>query len=553
MLLTLSIRDIVLIEQLDLNWVAGLSTLTGETGAGKSIVLDALGLAIGARGDAGMVRHGAEQGSVTAVFQIDHRADIMALLHENGFAPTDELILRRIQHKDGRSRAFINDTPSSVGLLAEIGSSLVEIHGQSENQALIAPATQRALLDAFGHLEALVGAVADAFAAWTQAAELWRAFQERQEMGSAELAFVQESIAELQRLDAQKGEAETLAAARALQKNMGRLTTDITEALECLNAEGGAETSLSRALSAIERAAPLSEGALDTTLAALQRAEVELNEGRQLLADAAARLDADPAALERLEDRLFALKDVARKHRVETDDLPDLLATFQTRLSELDDDPATGKKLQAESGAAEQAYQKLAGELSGKRQAAAERLAQAVNGELSFLKLDGAQFRVSVEPAETATAQGLDRVRFVAQTNPGTPEGPISKIASGGELARFMLALKVVLAPSDHHHTLIFDEVDAGVGGAVAEAVGARLKNVAEKHQVLVVTHSPQVAARGHTQWRIHKMKNAAELMHTCVDVLDDPARREEIARMLSGAEITNEARAAAERLLTAS
>lgn len=553
MLLSLSIRDIVLIDQLDLNWSDGLSTLTGETGAGKSIVLDALGLAIGARGDAGMVRHGADHGSVTAVFQIDERGDILSVLHDNGLAAGDELILRRVQHKDGRSRAFINDTPTSIGLLAQIGAGLVEVHGQSENQALIAPVTQLALVDAFGGLGDQVVAVGQAYGQWQADAQALQAYQERQAKGSAEATFLRESVAELRKLDAKTGESEALSAARAMHKNMGRLTTDITEALSFLSSEAGAETSLNRALGLIERAAPMADGGLDDTLSALQRAEVELGEACALLAHVAQNLEADPQALERLEDRLFALKDIARKHRVEADDLPALLADMETRLEALDDDPATGKKLAQASALAEEHYHRLAAALSAARRSAGSGLADAVNAELVFLKLNGAQFRVAIEAADVAGPKGLDRIGFVAQTNPGMPEGPISKIASGGELARFMLALKVVLAPSDHQHTLVFDEVDAGVGGAVAEAVGARLKRVADRHQVLVVTHSPQVAARGDRQWRIHKQNNDGGQTQTCVDVLDDQARCEEIARMLSGAEITNEARAAAQRLLSAS
>jgi DNA repair protein RecN (Recombination protein N) len=553
MLLTLSIRDIVLIDQLELNWTAGLSTLTGETGAGKSILLDALGLAIGARGDASMVRHGVDQGSVTAIFSLHERDDIVSLLEENGIPAGDELILRRIQHKDGRSRAFINDTPTSVGLLAQIGDAMVEIHGQSENQALIAPATQLSLLDAFGGLSPQVQKVTQAFQQWRTDADAWQAYQERQQAGNEEIAFLQASVSELTALDPKPGEVDELAAARALQKNIGRLTVDMTEALNSLAGDGGAELGLSRAVGLIEKLAPMAEGALDESLAGLQRAEVELNEARRLLDEVAAHMDADPLALERLEDRLFALKDLARKHRVEPDGLPSLLANMRERLNALDDDPAIGKKLHAACEKSQAQLDDAATQLSAARHTAALGLAEAVNGELLSLKLDGATFRVAVEAAEQIGPQGRDKIRFVAQTNPGTPEGPISKIASGGELARFMLALKVVLAPSDHSHTLIFDEVDAGVGGAVAEAVGARLNRVAQKHQVLVVTHSPQVAARGDQQWRVFKDQQNSGATRTQVDVLDLGARREEIARMLSGAEITDEARAAADRLLAVS
>ena len=553
MLLTLSIRDIVLIDQLELNWTAGLSTLTGETGAGKSILLDALGLAIGARGDASMVRHGVDQGSVTAIFSLHERDDILSLLEENGIPAGDELILRRIQHKDGRSRAFINDTPTSVGLLAQIGDAMVEIHGQSENQALIAPATQLSLLDAFGGLSPQVQKVTQAFQQWRTDADAWQAYQERQQAGNEEIAFLQASVSELTALDPKPGEVDELAAARALQKNIGRLTVDMTEALNSLAGDGGAELGLSRAVGLIEKLAPMAEGALDESLAGLQRAEVELNEARRLLDDVAAHMDADPLALERLEDRLFALKDLARKHRVEPDGLPSLLADMRERLNALDDDPAIGKKLHAACEKSQAQLDDAAAQLTAARHTAALGLAEAVNGELLSLKLDGATFRVAVEAAEQIGPQGRDKIRFVAQTNPGTPEGPISKIASGGELARFMLALKVVLAPSDHSHTLIFDEVDAGVGGAVAEAVGARLSRVAQKHQVLVVTHSPQVAARGDQQWRVFKDQQNSGATRTQVDVLDLGARREEIARMLSGAEITDEARAAADRLLAVS
>lgn len=430
---------------------------------------------------------------------------------------------------------------------------MVEIHGQSENQALIAPATQLSLLDAFGGLSPQVQKVTQAFEQWRTDADAWQAYQERQQAGNEEIAFLQASVSELAALDPKLGEVDELAAARALQKNIGRLTIDMTEALNSLTGDGGAELGLSRAVGLIEKLAPLAEGALDESLAGLQRAEVELNEARRLLDDVAAHMDADPLALERLEDRLFALKDLARKHRIEPDGLPGLLSDMRDRLNALDDDPAIGKKLQAAYEKSQAQLDDAAAQLSAARHTAALGLAEAVNSELLSLKLDGATFRVAVEAAEQIGPRGRDKIRFVAQTNPGTPEGPISKIASGGELARFMLALKVVLAPNDHGHTLIFDEVDAGVGGAVAEAVGARLNRVAQNHQVLVVTHSPQVAARGDQQWRVFKDQQNAGTTRTQVDVLSLEARREEIARMLSGAEITDEARAAADRLLAVS
>ncbi len=550
MLLSLTIRDIVLIENLNLSWTAGLTTLTGETGAGKSILLYALGLATGARGEAGLVRQGCKQGSASAIFDCQNRADIEALLNDNDIPENDgELVLRRVQGADGKGRAYINDTPVSIGLLARFGQALVEIHGQNESQTLTDAAVQLDLLDGFANTLDLRDKTSTAFRAWQDAANALAEYQTQLEKSGDEIEHLQRSVEDLKRLSPKAGEAEELDRLRRLQQNAGKLTGALEAIVASLDGEAGAEAQLNDALRAGERAAAVDAEALGDVMASLDRARVEVTEALAQVQDVARRLSMDPAALEATEDRLFALRDIARKHRCEIDALPDLFVSLSARLASLDDDPAVLKRYQKASDEAQAQYQKLAADLRRARIAAALKLDQAVNAELPDLKLAAACFRTEISDAAEAGPKGFDRVRFLAQTNPGTPEGPIAKIASGGELARFMLALKVVLADADAPRCLIFDEVDVGVGGAVAEAVGSRLRQLAQHHQVLVVTHAPQVAARGQTHWRVQK--NAADgVSLTSVEDLVAEHRREEIARMLSGAQVTDEARAAAEKLL---
>ena len=556
MLLSLSIRDIVLIDKLDLDWHGNLCTLTGETGAGKSILLDALGLALGARGDAGLVRSGAGQGSVAAVFDISKNEPVQAVLNENGLAAgadVNELILRRIQTADGRSRAFCNDAPVSVGLLSQLGSVLVEIHGQNESQALTDARTQRRLLDQFAGIEDDVRALGDLHSAKMQLEKRLAAHRDALARAAQEADYLTNAVAELETLDAQSGEEENLADQRTLLMNAEKIAVDLDEARKFLAGDTGVETALNGALRRLEKAAPEAAGKLDAAVNALDRALIEAAEAREAVQAAAGEIQHDPAELARVEDRLFALRAAARKHNVGCNDLPDVLAQLAQQLTDIDGGADRLAEMELAYEAAKTAYSDAAQRLSAARLAAAEELDRCVNSELAPLKLDGGRFETRVEVGDVAEggADGIDRVSFDASTNPGMAPGPIARIASGGELARFMLALKVSLAGSGQIGTLIFDEVDAGVGGAVAEAVGVRLHKLAELGQVLVVTHSPQVAARGDFHWKVSKTTELAATV-TRVNPLDAEARLEEVARMLSGANVTSEARAAAGKLLEA-
>ena len=552
MLLSLSIRDIVLIDKLDLDWHGNLCTLTGETGAGKSILLDALGLALGARGDAGLVRTGAAQGSVTAVFDISENSLVLAVLEENGLqADAHELILRRIQNADGRSRAFCNDAPVSVGLLAQLGNVLVEIHGQNESQALTDASTQRRLLDQFAGLDDDVGALGDLHSSKILLEKKLVAHRDALERAAEEADYLTTAVAELQALESQAGEEETLAEQRTLLMNAEKIVADLDEAQKFLGGESGVETALNGALRRLEKAAPDAAGKLDGAVTALDRALIEAAEARGAILVAAREIRHDPAELARVEDRLFALRAAARRHNVACNDLPDVLIQLEQQLNDIDGGANRLAEMEIAYEAAKIAYRDAALKVSAARVKAAGVLDRCVNGELASLKLDGGRFetRVDAGDAEEGGAEGVDRISFEASTNPGMAPGPIARIASGGELARFMLALKVSLAGSGHINTLIFDEVDAGVGGAVAEAVGVRLHKLAELAQVLVVTHSPQVAARGDFHWKVSKTSEM-EATVTRVNPLDADGRLEEVARMLSGANVTSEARAAAGKLL---
>ena len=557
MLVSLSIRDIVLIDRLDLDWQQALCTLTGETGAGKSILLDALGLATGARGDAGLVRQGSQQGTVTAVFQlgVDHPAQIV--LRENGLddgqAHVEEIILRRVQSADGRSRAFCNDQPIGVGLLSEIGRLLIEIHGQNESQALTDAATQRGLLDAFAGLGDAVATLAKLYTVRQTARQELADYEAALAQASADTDYLSHAIAELTELAPQAGEEAKLADERSLLMNAEKITEDLRAAEAFLQGDGSVENALNGALRRLERAAPDAGGQLDDAVSALDRAVIEAAEAREAVSVAVAKVTGDPSRLEQVEDRLFAMRSLARKHETTCDGLPEVLVTLQDRLGAIHGGTERLDGLRAAVREANTVYAEKAQAVSRSRHKAAERLDVQVNEELVPLKLDGGKFstRIDTLSVEEGSAAGLDKVSFVASTNPGMAPGPIAKIASGGELARFMLALKVSLAGDGNASTLIFDEVDAGVGGAVAEAVGSRLHRLAQGGQVLVVTHSPQVAARGNHHWHVSKGDNDGAFS-TRVEPLTNDARLEEVARMLSGAEITDEARAQAKRLLEA-
>lgn len=553
MLAALSIRDIVLIEKLELSLDGGLCTLTGETGAGKSILLDALGLAIGARADAGLVRQGAEQGSVSAVFDLPAKHPARALLAENGFEADGDIILRRVQTKDGRSRAFINDQPVSVGLLRQVGDMLVEVHGQHDERGLLDASGHRAMLDAFGGFEKQV---ADLRALWNAASAAREALAAHEALlarAKAEQDYLTHVVGELDELQPQPGEETTLAEERTLMMHSEKIAGDLAEAEEALSGDGGLDARLTVALRRLARAAEQAGGRLDAAIAALDRTLTEAAEARDQIAQAMRALEFDPARLEQAETRLFALRAAARKHNVQVDDLAALADKLRGELQEIEGGEARLAVLKKAAAEAEARYGAAARALSGDRARAAEKLDKEVMKELKPLKLDKASFRTNIEvlPESHGGPEGIDRVSFLVSTNPGAPFGPIIKIASGGELSRFVLALKVALASRGSAPTLIFDEVDSGVGGAVAEAVGLRLAELARVVQVIVVTHSPQVAARAQHHFRISKGGEAkAQKIATRVETLDAPARREEIARMLAGAMVTDEARAAADRLI---
>jgi DNA repair protein RecN (Recombination protein N) len=551
MLATLSIRDIVLIDRLDIEFSGGMTVLTGETGAGKSILLDALTLALGGRGDAGLVRHGEAQGQVVAVFDVAGAHPVRALLRENDVPDDGDVILRRIQTADGRSRAFINDQPVSVGLLRQAGQMLVEVHGQHDERALVDPESHRQLLDAFGVLQGDLAAVEAAFSSYRKAEKALRDHKARIEAARREADFLRSAVDELKTLDPKQGEEEALALRRAEMMQVEKIATDLNEAYETLNGGASPIPELSSLLRRLERKADQAPKLLSSPVAALATALDNLEEARSGLEAAIRETDFDPRELEAAEERLFALRAAARKFSVQVDELPALRQKMAADLNDLD---AGEEKLDALAAAAEtarKAFDRLAADLSARRTTAARALEAAVAAELPSLKLERARFIVEMTvDAENRTASGIDTVEFWVQTNPGTRPGPMMKVASGGELSRFLLALKVSLADSGSVPSLVFDEIDTGVGGAVAEAIGMRLARLARSVQVLTVTHAPQVAARANGHFLISKEAVAEDRVATRITPIDDAHRREEIARMLAGSVITDEARAAAEKLM---
>ena len=567
MLASLSIRNFVLIDRLDLEFSAGLCVLTGETGAGKSILLDALGLAIGARADASAVRgdgsdeDGASRAAVTASFELPagHRAFAeLAALDIAPPADGEPLVLRRTVSADGRSRAFIDDQPVSVGALRQVGETLVEIEGQFASHGLLDPASHRATLDAFGGLAPLLAATR---AAWDEMRSAEAALAEaKDEIAriSGEGEYLRHVHAELAEMDPQEGEDMALAENRALMMNGEKIVEAVELGLSALAGKDGVQGRLARALRALERANEQSAGLLKEALEALDRTANEAAGAEDLLQRALRSVDQDPGRLEQIEERLFALRALARKHNVDVDALPALMESFARKIAKLDGADRDITALEEAARAKRAAYRAAAGTLSAARRKAAAALDAAIADELPHLRLERARFATAVVAAETEGAKnegrdGIDQVRFEVATNPGQPPGPVDRVASGGELARLLLALKVVLSRANRISTLVFDEVDAGVGGATAAAVAERLYRLAEAAQVLVVTHSPQVAARGVTHLRVQKTVktvNGAENTTTAIAALDDGERREEIARMLAGATVTAEARAAADRLM---
>ncbi len=552
MLRTLSIRDVVLIDRLELTFHPGLCVLTGETGAGKSILLDALGLALGVRADNRLVRPGARQAVVTAEFEVAAGHPAGELLDEHGVdGGNGILFLRRVLGADGRSRAFINDEPVSVALLRRVAEILAEVHGQFESQRLLNPANHRDLLDAYGDLKSLVARVGEARRNWRRASQSRAEAEATWEAARKEEDFLRHATGELAALDPKPGEEAALAGQRAVMMHAEKLLEAMNQAAAELAEGPGVEAALRRALRHLERVAGKADGRLDTAIAALERAAAEVAEGTALLEKAGAGIDLDARTLEGVEERLFALRALARKHGTDVDGLSAVHGKLAAELAAVEDGAAALERLEREEAAARAAFTGAAGELSRVRRQAAARLDPTVARELEPLKLGKALFSTDVRPLDEDDwgEKGCESVAFQVATNPGMPAGPLSRITSGGELARFMLALRVVLAGADPVPTVVFDEVDTGVGGAVAAAVGERLARLADNVQVLVVTHSPQVAARGAHHWRVSKSA-AGRGVVTTVDALSKPARREEIARMLAGARVTDEARAAAGSLL---
>ena len=544
MLAALTVRDIVLIEQAALEFAPGLNVLTGETGAGKSILLDSLGLAIGGRGRAG-VRPGAAQGSATAVFDPGPKHASRALLLDQAMTADGEIVLRRSLSADGKSRAFINDEAVGVGLLKELGGMLLEIHGQSDDRGLFDIATHRGLLDSFGGLEEQGRGIAALYAAWDAARQALSALKARAADAQRNAEFVRAAAAELSDFAPEAGEEERLAGERALMMNASRIAEDLSAASDALSGERGAEAALAVTLKKLSRLQEEARKRVAGAEAALEQAFALTEEARRELDGLLASLDTDTAVLEKKEERLFALRALARKYATTPDSLPAVLADFLAQREALDGSGNSMKSAEASVAATRAAFVAAAQKLSKARAAAATKLEEAVAGELTPLKLGHAKFRVTLTADEEGGAHGLERIAFEVATVEGAAFGSLAKIASGGELARFSLALKVALAQVSSPAALVFDEVDRGVGGAVADAVGERLQRLAETTQVLLVTHSPQVAARAARHFRISRVGDKTRIV-----LLEDDARLEEIARMLSGATVTEEARAAARRLV---
>ena len=555
MLIQLSIRDIVLIDRLDLAFSQGLSVLTGETGAGKSILLDSLSLALGGRGDGGLVRHGEDKGQVTAVFDVPMDHPARKVLRENDLDDDGDLIFRRIQSADGRTKAFINDQPVGVQLMRQAGQFLVEIHGQHADRALTDTDAHRALLDAFAGLSDEVTALAGLYRSWREAERALKKHREKVEAAAREADYLRSSVEELEALSPVDGEEDELAEARARMMKIERVASDIAEASEFLNGNGSPVPEIASLMRRLERKSHEAPGLLEETVQLLDQALDTLSNAQMEVERALRRTEFDPKELERVEERLFALRAAARKYSVPVTALPALAEKMVSDLADLDAGEEKLKLLEKAVGVAAEAYQAAARALSEKRHHGAEALSAAVMAELPALKLERARFMVSVSTdADNAGAEGIDLVEFHVQTNPGTRPGPIMKVASGGELSRFLLALKVALADRGSAPTLVFDEIDTGVGGAVADAIGQRLKRLSATVQVLSVTHAPQVAARAATHLLIAKgpVEGDASRIATRVTPMEPSHRREEIARMLAGAEITEEARAAAAKLLAA-
>jgi len=547
MLLGLEIRDILIIDRLELAFQPGLNVLTGETGAGKSILLDSLGFVLGWRGRAELVREGAEQGEVIAEFALSHDHPARAVLDEAGITCEDTLILRRINTRDGRKTAWVNDRRCSGEVLRALSETLIELHGQHDDRGLLNPRHHRDLLDAFGGLETQVSKVRSAWADLSAARKALADLQTRMTEAKAEEDFLRHAVAELDALAPEEGEDEALDARRRLMQSAERIREDISRAHQALGGDG-AEGAMGDALRWLEDSADKAEGRLEEAIAALGRAMVELGEAQQGVEDCLDGLSFNPHELEEVEERLFALRGLARKHQVSPDALAGLQHELRGRLDRIEMGEEHLNDAQMAVRTAQAAYDAASQALSAARRDASGKLDQAVMAELAPLKMDRAVFLTEVSEAG-AGPSGVDDVTFTVATNPGAPAGPLAKIASGGELSRFLLALKVCLSADVAGVTMIFDEIDRGVGGATADAVGRRLKALAEGSQVLVVTHSPQVAAQGAHHWQVAKSVEGGKTL-TRVLPLDEDERVDELARMISGDTVTDAARTAAQALL---
>jgi len=554
MLHQLAIKRIALIDDLTLDFGEGLGVLTGETGAGKSILLDSLGLVLGGRADPGLVQAGAEKATVTAVFDAASLALAREALADSGIElepDDDRLILRRVVSAEGRSRAFVNDQPVSVTLLRTVGARLVEVQGQFDSGGLTDPAGHRDLLDAFAGLAGERAKVAAAWRDWQAQTDALEEHRANLSTNLGDADWLRHTLKELDDAAPEDDEAAKLAEERAFLQAQERILESVKGAQSALSGKNDVANSLRSASRALERSADKVGDRFQPALMALERTEIEFAEALRALDELARGIDLDGSRLDAVETRLFALRDLARKHRCEPDQLPAVREKLAANLQALERADELLAAMEEAAKAARTAYREAAEALSAARQEAAGRLDAAVMGELAPLRLEKAAFCTDVDPlaAERWAAHGADRVRFAVRTNPGMPFGPIERIASGGERARFLLALKVVLAAADPVGTLVFDEVDAGIGGATAAAVGERLARLGQEVQVLVVTHSPQVAARGIVHFHVSKAEHDGRA-RTAVQRLGNTERREEIARMLAGEKVTDEARAAAKQLL---
>tara|TARA_R110000751_G_scaffold66626_3_gene135977 strand:+ start:1618 stop:3312 length:1695 start_codon:yes stop_codon:yes gene_type:complete len=552
MLRRLSIRNVVLIDKLDLDFHEGLSVLTGETGAGKSILLDSLGLALGARADSGLVRHGTDKASVTATFTLPAGHPVFGLLHQQDIdIEDDDLVVRRVVTADGRSRAYINDQSVSIGVLRDVGNFCVEIQGQFDQHGLLDPTTHRATLDAHGNLAQAALKVRDHWRNWRATQKEFIAAQNRITKAREEEEWLRHAVDELEKLAPQEGEEEQLAEERQFLMHGEKLVAALGDAENDLSRGKGAESAIRSAQRHLERELEKAEGRFEPIIEALDRAAIELEEAMRAISAAKADLNLDSGHQESVEERLFALRAAARKYNVPADGLHNLMKDFRRQIEQLEFGEQELDRLKQAGEKYRQCYVDAAQKLHEARKKAAAKMDGAINAELPPLRMDKARFITDIVALEENEwgADGLDRVQFTVSTNPGSPAGPLNKIASGGELSRFLLALKVVLARVSAVPSLVFDEVDSGVGGATAAAIGERLHLLAQERQILVITHSPQVAARGRTHLNIAKREDGGSMV-TRVNELVQDARREEIARMLAGHSITAEARAAADSLL---